>query len=44
MKLGVDLSILDELLPDSRKGGFEHYGLWAFIAGFLVMMSLELLL
>ena len=36
--------ILDELLPDSRKGGFEHYGLWAFIAGFLVMMSLELLL
>ncbi|MEE3464272.1 MAG: ZIP family metal transporter [Candidatus Enteromonas sp.] len=36
--------ILDELLPDSRKGGFEHYGLWAFIAGFLIMMSLELLL
>lgn len=36
--------ILDELLPDSRKGGFEHHGLWAFIAGFLVMMSLELLL
>ncbi|MBP5092026.1 MAG: ZIP family metal transporter [Bacilli bacterium] len=35
---------LDEILPDSRKEGFEHYGLWAFIAGFVIMMALELLL
>lgn len=35
---------LDELLPESRKGGYEHYGLWAFLFGFLLMMALELLL
>lgn len=35
---------LDELLPDSRKGGYEHYGLWSFMIGFVVMMALELLL
>lgn len=35
---------LDEILPDSRKEGFEHYGLWAFILGFVIMMALEILL
>lgn len=35
---------LDELLPESRKGGFEHYGLWSFMIGFVLMMSLEILL
>ena len=35
---------LDEILPESRKEGFEHYGLWAFIAGFVIMMALELFL
>lgn len=35
---------LDEILPESRKGGFEHYGLWSFLLGFLLMMALELLL
>ena len=35
---------LDELLPESRKGGFEHYGLWSFMIGFVLMMALEILL
>lgn len=35
---------LDELLPEARKGGYEHYGLWAFMAGFALMMVLELVL
>ncbi len=35
---------LDELLPESRKGGYEHYGLWAFMIGFALMMALEILL
>lgn len=35
---------LDELLPESRKGGYEHYGLWAFMLGFALMMALEILL
>lgn len=35
---------LDELLPESRKGGYEHYGLWSFMIGFVIMMALELLL
>ena len=35
---------LDELLPESRKGGYEHYGLWSFMLGFVVMMALEILL
>lgn len=35
---------LDEILPESRKGGFEHYGLWAFLIGFVLMMALEMLL
>lgn len=35
---------LDELLPESRKGGFEHYGLWSFMIGFVLMMSLEIML
>ena len=35
---------LDEILPESRKGGFEHYGLWAFLIGFVLMMALEMIL
>lgn len=35
---------LDELLPESRKGGFEHYGLWSFMIGFALMMALEILI
>ena len=35
---------LDELLPESRKGGYEHYGLWSFMIGFTIMMTLEILL
>lgn len=35
---------LDEILPESRKGGFEHYGIWAFILGFSIMMVLEVVL
>lgn len=35
---------LDELLPDARKGGHEHYGLMAFMVGFVIMMALEIVL
>jgi len=35
---------LDEILPESRKAGFEHYGLWSFMIGFAIMMVLELFL
>lgn len=35
---------LDELLPEARKGGFEHYGLWSFMIGFALMMTLEMIL
>ena len=35
---------LDELLPEARKGGLEHYGLIAFMVGFIIMMALEIML
>ena len=35
---------IDELLPAARKEHHEHYGLWAFMFGFVIMLSLELLL
>lgn len=35
---------IEELLPSARKEGHEHYGLWAFMIGFIIMVSLELLL
>ena len=35
---------IDELLPAARKEGHEHFGLWAFMSGFLVMLLLEILL
>jgi len=35
---------IDELLPSSRKGNLVHYGLWSFMFGFVVMMSLEILI
>lgn len=35
---------LDELMPSARKGGHSHYGLWAFMIGFCIMLALELLL
>lgn len=34
---------LDEILPESRKEHYEHYGLWSFMIGFAVMMLLELI-
>ena len=34
---------LDEILPESRKNGFEHAALWAFMFGFSLMMMLEML-
>ncbi|MCQ3035480.1 MAG: ZIP family metal transporter [Bacilli bacterium] len=36
--------ILDELIPESRKKGFEHFALWSFMIGFAIMMTLELVL
>ena len=35
---------VDELLPAARKEGHEHFGLWAFMLGFIIMLLLELLL
>lgn len=35
---------LDEILPEARKAGYEHYGLWAFMIGFAIMMILEITL
>ncbi len=35
---------IDELLPESRKGKSIHFGVWAFMIGFLVMMTLEMVL
>ncbi len=34
---------IDELLPAARQGGHEHYGLWAFMIGFAIMMILEMI-
>lgn len=34
---------LDEILPESRKEHYEHYGLWSFMIGFALMMLLELI-
>ncbi len=34
---------IDELLPSARKDGFEHYGIWAFMIGFAIMMLLEII-
>ena len=33
--------ILDDLIPESRKKGYEHFALWSFIIGFAIMMILE---
>lgn len=35
---------IDELLPSARKGDYVHFGLWAFMIGFSVMLILELTL
>lgn len=35
---------VDELLPSARKENLIHYGLWSFMFGFVVMMSLEILI
>ena len=35
---------IEELLPEARKGDNVHHGLWAFMIGFAIMMTLELIL
>lgn len=35
---------VEELIPDIKVENEGHFGMWSFIIGFLVMMSLELLL
>lgn len=35
---------LDELLPESRKNGFDHFAMWAFMIGFSIMLILEIAL
>lgn len=32
---------LDEIIPEARKEGLEHIGMWAFMIGFVTMMLLE---
>jgi len=35
---------IDELLPEARRGDYVHYGLWSFMIGFVIMMTLEITL
>lgn len=35
---------VDELLPEARRGNYIHYGIWAFIIGFIIMTALEIIL
>ena len=35
---------LDEILPESREGGFNHFAMWSFMLGFVIMMVLEIVL
>lgn len=35
---------MDEIMPETRKDGYEHYGLWAFMISFAIMMVLEIML
>lgn len=35
---------VEELIPDIKSDDKYHFGMWAFIFGFLIMMALELLL
>lgn len=35
---------IDELLPEARRGNYVHFGLWAFMIGFSIMMIFELIL
>ena len=35
---------IDELLPSACKGNHAHFGLWAFMVGFSLMLILELML
>jgi len=35
---------LDEILPEARENGLSHYGMWSFMIGFAVMMTLEITL
>ena len=35
---------VDELLPSMRENGHYHFGIWAFMIGFAIMMVLELVL
>lgn len=35
---------IEELLPEARKGDDIHYGIWAFMIGFAIMMIMEIAL
>ncbi len=35
---------LDEIMPESRESGFTHTAMFSFIAGFVIMMALEIIL
>ena len=33
--------IVEEMIPEMNSEGHDHFGVWAFIVGFIVMMLLE---
>ena len=35
---------IDELIPEFKNSNFDHYGLWAFVIGFSIMMLLEMII
>ena len=35
---------IDELIPEFKNSNFDHYGLWAFVIGFSIMMLLEMVI
>ena len=33
--------IVEEMIPEMNSEGHDHFGVWSFIVGFIVMMLLE---
>ncbi|MPN06021.1 hypothetical protein SDC9_153275 [bioreactor metagenome] len=37
-------AVVEDLMPDFQKSDHPHYGIWAFMIGFAIMMVLEVVL
>jgi len=37
-------AVIEDLMPDFQKSEDSHYGIWAFMIGFVIMMVLEIIL